>query len=279
MNREPLEPVTDAQVRAFREDGAICLRRALDSEWIEALRAAVEADIAAPGPMVRLNTPAGNPGRFFVDFQLWQRHAACRAAALDSPLPAIAATLLGSQTVSWYHDHLLVKEPGTQERTPWHHDFPYYPLQSEGELDGVASFWLPLDPVPRDTAVEYVRGSHRWGKRYAPKFFRKDAAFDTAAAPVEEVPDIDAQRGRYQLLGWDMMPGDVIAFTGLTLHGAPGNRSLERRRRAWALRYLGDRVRWSERPGTVSPPIEGHGLRDGDAIGGPLFPRAWPPAS
>lgn len=277
MNHAPLEPVGDAQVRAFREDGATCLRRVLDAGWIEALRAAVDADIAAPGPMVRVNTPAGNPGRFFVDFQLWQRHEACRGVALDSPLPAIAAQLLGCERVNWYHDHLLVKEPGTQERTPWHHDFPYYPLSSARELDGVASFWIPLDPVARDTAVEYVRGSHRWGKRYAPKFFRKDAAFD-AGAEADEVPDIDAARDRYEFLGWDLEPGDVIAFTGLVLHGAPGNGSLQRRRRAWAARYLGDWVRWSERPGTVSPPITGHGLADGDAIGGALFPQAWPRA-
>lgn len=278
MNREPLVPVGDAEVRAFREDGAVCLRRVLDADWIDGLRAAIEADIASPGPMVRLNTPAGNPGRFFVDFQLWQRHAACRAAALESPLPGIAARLLGCERVNWYHDHLLVKEPGTQERTPWHHDFPYYPLSSSGELDGVASFWIPLDAVARDTAVEYVRGSHRWGKRFAPKFFRKDAAFDSAAMASDEVPDIDANRERYDLLGWDLEPGDMVAFTGLVLHGAPGNGSLSRRRRAWAVRYLGDMVRWSDRPGTVSPPIEGHGLRDGDPVGGALFPQVWPRA-
>lgn len=276
MNRDPLEAVTEASVRAFREDGAACLRRVLDMDWIEALRAAVDADIAAPGPMVRINTPAGNPGRFFVDFQLWLRHDACRRIVFDSPLPAVAARLLGSRRVNWYHDHLLVKEPGTLERTPWHHDFPYYPLATTGPGDGVASFWIPLDPVARETSVEFVRGSHRWGKRFAPRFFRKDTAFDAGEAAVEAPPDIDAERERHDLLGWDLAPGDVIAFTALTLHGAPGNVSLARRRRAWAARYLGDTVRWCERPGTVSPPIQGHGLRHGDPIGGPLFPAVWP---
>lgn len=268
--------IRQADIEAFREDGAICLRGVLDLPAIEALRQAVDADMAAPGPMVRINTPDGNPGRFFVDFQLWRRHDACRRVALDSPLPGIAAALLGCARVNWYHDHLLVKEPETLERTPWHHDFPYYPLQSSGPLDGVASFWIPLDPVARETAVEYVRGSHRWGKRFAPTFFRKDAAFDAGQPDVESPPDIDAERERHDLLGWDMQPGDVIAFTGLVLHGAPGNASLGRRRRAWAARYLGDTVRWSDRPGTVSPAIEGHGLSDGDPIGGPLFPQVWP---
>ena len=272
MISEPLRQVADDEVARYREDGAACLRGVFDLEWIEALRRAVDDDIAAPGPMVRINTPAGNPGRFFVDFQLWQRRPECRAFVFDSPAPALAARLLGADMVHWYHDHLLVKEPGTIEPTPWHHDLPYYPIDGED----MVSMWLPLDPIARDTCVEYVRGSHRWGKRFAPKFFRKDAAFDANEPALEPVPDISGDRDRYELLGWEMEPGDVIAFHGLTLHGAPGNASLQRRRRAWATRWFGPGVRYAERGGTVSPPITGHGLHHGDPFGGPLFPQVWP---
>jgi ectoine hydroxylase-related dioxygenase (phytanoyl-CoA dioxygenase family) len=263
---------TDEEVARYRADGALCLRGAFDRDWIERLREAVDADMAGPGPMVRRNTPAGAPGLFFVDFQLWQRHPAARDFVHESPARLIAQRLMGSSEVVYYHDHLLVKEPGTQERTPWHHDQPYYPIDGEQ----IVSLWLPLDPVARDTCVEYVRGSHRWGKRFAPKFFRKDAAFDANEAALDPVPDISAERDRYELLGWDMEPGDVIAFHGLTLHGAPGNASLQRRRRAWATRWFGPGVRYAERGGTVSPPITGHGLRHGDRFGGPLFPQVWP---
>ena len=31
-----------------------------------------------------------------------------------------------SQTVQLFHDHVLVKEPGTSKDTPWHSDGPYY---------------------------------------------------------------------------------------------------------------------------------------------------------
>jgi ectoine hydroxylase-related dioxygenase (phytanoyl-CoA dioxygenase family) len=265
-------PITEAEVSRYREDGAICLRGAFGPQWIERLRAAIDADMAAPGPMVRINTPKDNPGLFFVDFQLWQRHPACRAFVFDSPAPQIAARLMGSATVNWYHDHLLVKEPGTLEPTPWHHDQPYYPIEGAD----LVSLWLPLDPVARDTCVEYIRGSHRWGRWFRPKFFRKEAEFVAQDPRFEELPDFDAERGRHEFLSWYMEPGDVIAFHAMTVHGAPGNRSLSTRRRAWATRWLGDDARYADRIGTVSPPITGHGLKAGDAFGGPLFPRAWP---
>ena len=70
----------------------------------------------------------------------------------------------------------------------------------------------------------------------------------------EPMPDIDAERDRHVFLSWDMAPGDVIAFHARTVHGAPGNAQADRRRRAYATRWLGADARYAERPGTVSPP-------------------------
>src|SRR5882724_2422732 len=187
--------LTVADIAAFRRDGVVCLRGAFDESWIQALRRAVDRDIEAPGPLARLNTPAGGPGRFFVDFQLWQRWPECRDFAFDSPAVAIAAAMMGSNSVCYYHDHLLVKEPETAERTPWHHDQPYYPIDGEQ----ICSIWLPLDPVGRETAVEYVKGSHRWGRWFAPRFFRPGAALAVEDPRFEPVPDIDSDRDAYEL--------------------------------------------------------------------------------
>ena len=30
---------------------------------------------------------------------------------------------------------------------------------------------MPLDPVPQDRAVEFIRGSHRWGRWFTPTRF------------------------------------------------------------------------------------------------------------
>ena len=44
---------------------------------------------------------------------------------------------------TFYHEHVLVKEPGTAASTPWHHDQSYYPVDGQD----VCSLWIPVDPV------------------------------------------------------------------------------------------------------------------------------------
>ena len=148
-----------------------------------------------------------------------------------------------------------MKEPRTESRTPWHHDLPYYCI------DGTqcVSFWTALDPVPRAVSLELVAGSHRWGKSFMPKKFigvdyqREGEALDT-------MPDIDGHRDEFEIVSFDVAPGDAIAFHFLTVHGAPGNVSASARRRAFVHRWVGDDVRFKVRPGEVSPPFpEVHG--------------------
>ncbi|MBT4906573.1 MAG: phytanoyl-CoA dioxygenase [Rhodospirillaceae bacterium] len=272
LHSEPLREITEEEVFAFNRDGAIRLAGMFDEEWIALLADAVERDKAEPGPMVRYNTPEGAAGEFFVDFQLWQRWDGARQFVTDSPAPAIAARMLGTETVNFYHDHLIVKEPGTAERTPWHQDQPYYPI--DGKMIG--SIWLPLDPVSRDVCVEYVAGSHRWDRWFAPRYFDEASTALVEDDRFEAVPDIDNQRGTTELLAWDLDIGDCIFFHSLSLHGAPGNVANDRRRRGYATRWLGEDTRFAERPGRISPPIEGHGLAVGDPMDCELFPRVWP---
>ena len=62
---------------------------------------------------------------------------------------------------------MLTKDPGTIVETPWHHDQSYYPVDGED----LVSLWIPVDPVPRETSISFVEGSHRWGKWYVPRMF------------------------------------------------------------------------------------------------------------
>ncbi|MDP6873642.1 MAG: phytanoyl-CoA dioxygenase family protein [Alphaproteobacteria bacterium] len=275
LHGEPLRPITDDEVAAYERDGAVLLRGLFDLEWIELLREAVEADKKTPGRMVRHNTPPGGSGEFFVDFQLWQRWEGAKRFALEGPGGAIAARMMGAKSVNYYHDHLLVKEPGTQERTPWHHDQPYYPV--EGWM--VGSIWLPLDPVPEEICVDFIPGSHKWNRWFAPQFFKSgNPELQVQDPRFESIPDFEAQRGQYELLSWQLEPGDCIFFHGLVVHGASGNPSPQGRRRAYATRWLGEDARYAARAGQISPPLEGHGLQPGDAMDCEMFPRVWPRA-
>jgi len=77
--------------------------------------------------------------------------------------------------------------------------------------------------------------------------------------------------GKYETLGWDMKPGDVIAFHFKALHGAPGN-PLTSLRRAVAFRFTGDDATISKkRPWVVSPPKYG-GKQHGEILDSDEFP-------
>ncbi len=271
MSAEVLATVTEADVGAYQRDGAVCLRGVFDRVWVDRVAAGVEKNLAEPGPYAKFYTPQGNPGFFFGDYCNWSRIPEFRAFVLHSPAAAIAGRLMRSRKVNVFHDHLLVKEPGTTERTPWHHDQPYYCVDGRQ----VCSIWMPLDPVPRETCVEYVAGSHRWGRWFMPRRFVDHQDYDYQPDAYESVPDIDARREAYTILGWDLEPGDCIVFHALTLHGAPGNTSLDRRRRALSTRWLGDDAVFAERPGVTSPPFPGRGLKPGDPMDCDTFPVVW----
>lgn len=55
-------------IRQFQEEGAIVLRSVLNDDWVEALRAAAEANMRSPGPLCDEHAAAqGTGGRFHDD--------------------------------------------------------------------------------------------------------------------------------------------------------------------------------------------------------------------
>ena len=255
-------------VEAFRRDGAAKLESVFDASWIERLRAGVDRNIAEPGPYAKHYTPDGKAGFFFGDYCNWQRIPEYGAFLAESPAADLAGQLMGSETVVLFHEHVLVKEPKTEEPTPWHHDQPYYCV--EGTM--TCSLWVPLDPVGRDTCVEFIAGSHLWGKRFMPAKFKADQEYERRDGDLEPVPDIEPLRETQTILGWDMEPGDAIAFSFLTLHGAPGNTASGHRRRAFAARYVGSDVVFVRRDGEVSPQFPEVTLEHGAPLRGDTFP-------
>ncbi|MEM7290300.1 MAG: phytanoyl-CoA dioxygenase family protein, partial [Pseudomonadota bacterium] len=88
-------------------------------------------------------------------------------------------------------------------------------------------------------------------------------------------PDFVNSREKYDIVGWDMEPGDVLLFGPTVSHGSAGNASNSNDRRALAFRYCGEDVRYAPRHATM-PLLWDHGLEPGDALSGNLFPQVWP---
>jgi ectoine hydroxylase-related dioxygenase (phytanoyl-CoA dioxygenase family) len=259
--------ISQQLIDSFREDGAVLLPGVF-RDWVETLRRGIERNLTEPGPHQRIYTPQGGSGRFVGDYCNWARIPEYRDFVFESPAAETARQLMGSRTARFFHEHILVKEPETREPTPWHHDQPYYCVDGAQNV----SLWIPLDRVPRDVCVEFVAGSHRWGRWFRPRKFT-GIAYDHKADRLEDMPDISAHRADYRLLSWDVEPGDAIAFHFLTVHGAPGNLS-SNRRRAFAARWLGDDAIYAVRHGETSPPFPGldQRLKPGDALAADEFP-------
>ena len=176
---EPM--VTDEVVAAFARDGVVCLRSVLDPGQVTAAAEAIEAVLAAPGPLTQVASAADDPGAFTEDFCRWQEIPQIGQLARYSQVPALAAALMATPQVRFYHDHILVKEGRTRQRTPWHQDQPYYNVDGRGlslTVHGAPGFGYPTRR--RILSLRYLSA----GARHAPRPWRTSPPFDLGELPA-----------------------------------------------------------------------------------------------
>lgn len=255
--------VTQDDIDTYQRDGVVVVR-GLFADHLDALEAGIAENMANPGPHAAENLHAHEQGRFFDDYCNWQRIDPFRHVIEQSAAGQVAADLMQSNVAQVFHDHVLVKEPGTSKPTPWHQDSPYYFVEGQQTV----SFWSPLDPVDAAT-LRCVAGSHKWAKPVVPKRWLADTDFYADSDAYIPVPDPDAEG--MDVREWSLAPGDAVAFHFAVLHGARGNET-DRRRRAFSLRMVGDDARYVTRPGPTSPPFPGHGMQDGQRLRDDWFP-------
>lgn len=264
MTDHPL--VNQEQVDAYQRDGVVLIK-GLFADYVDVLREGVETNMAEPSQYAAENLNAGEGGRFFDDYCNWDRIPEFEDVVRNSPAGAVAAALMKSKTVQMFHDHVLVKEPGTAKPTPWHSDGPYYFVEGQQTV----SFWSPLDPV-KGASLRCVAGSHLWEKPVLPTRWLSQEDFYAGEDIYMPVPDPDAEG--MDVREWEMEPGDAVAFNYNVLHGARGNNEALRRR-AFSLRLLGDDAVYVERAGPTSPPFPGHGMEAGQRLRTDWFPMIY----
>lgn len=235
-------PLGDDRIAAFERDGAVHLPAVLDDTLTARLRDAADG---------LLSEESGGKGKtsYFDRVNLWEKYPGFRDACMNSPVPRIAAELLHAGKVNLLYDQLFVMDAGSGVRTPWHNDLPYWPLTGADVL----TVWLALDPIIHENgALEFIRGSHKWGHRYRP-FDTDDGghvtnSFHADGVDFDELPDFEDERDRHHIMRWDMRPGDAVVFHALTVHGAAGHFRPDMPRRGFAIRFTGDDIRYRTGP-------------------------------
>lgn len=304
MLAAPLREITEEEIAAFHRDGAVLIKGVLSDEWVDLAAAGLDAAIANPDVM----SADLAHGTLRVDQFPAAKSPELRRLVDESPIGEIVGRALESP-VTFYMDQLFHKPPGLIPPTPWHQDTCYYNLDGHDLIRA----WVSPDEVARNVSIEVVRGSHLWNTTYAPLAGR-DASIDddardqfqsaTADAPVlgpetykdwsyfsgvrdqslPAVPDINANRDSFEIIGWHYEPGDVLLFHGHILHSALGDVTTERTRRSHASLWAGRDVHYLHRAGQIIPdPI---GLYDHDPKSGQslmdfpdVFPIAWAPSN
>ena len=254
-------------IEEYFDYGVVMIRNVITPYWLKKLAIGIEKNFKNPSKYKCVYEKKGEKEIFFDDYCNWQKIREYKDFFFHSNIARLASRLMDSKTVNLFHEHILIKEPGSRKKTPWHQDQPYYCVDGKNNC----SLWIPLDNISKNICPEFIRSSHKWNKKYLPTKFIGEP-YKHEDDDFEIIPDIDNNRNKYDIISWSLSPGDLIAFNFSTIHGAPGNSSFNRRR-AFSARFTGDDATFAKRKGETSPPFPEVKLKHGDKLNSPFFPQ------
>lgn len=262
--------ISEALRKKYNLEGVIKLSGAFDPEWIDFLRNATEENMNNPSELAEEYADNEKSTRFFGDQFIWTRNDDFKKFVFESEAAKIAATLMNATKINMFFDHLLVKEPGSIEPTPWHQDGPYWKIKGQQ----ICSIWFAMDNVNEENGgVCYVKGSHH-GQSYRPESFSGGGHDHYNETDLPFMPNIDDTFSGDEIICYDLKPGDCLIHHANIIHGAKGNKTSKVRRRGYATRWTGDDVVWDPRVATADIPFD-PGLAPGEKLDCELFPVIW----
>lgn len=255
--------LTPAQCAAFERDGFVGPIDVLDAACVERVRSAV-AEVIAELPRLEPQlyeveqAYRDRPDEVVCHFLGgWRVHAVLRELVFLPACTEPCATLLGVDSLRFWHDQVFAKPPHHPGVVPWHQDFAYWTRTAP-----VSHITLNLmldDADPANGCLQFVPGSHRWG--LLPKL-----PFD---APLDAILPHLPPGATFAPVAVPVRAGQATIHHSHTLHGSDANRS-PRWRRAVALNYMGAHVRVAD---GRAPLLRGTApLATGALVDGPDFP-------
>lgn len=279
--------ITEAQIAQYQRDGAVLLKGVIDAEHLKLLEQGVDEIHAEPGRRSSTVRSPEGAGETLVETFPSDRSPALRQLRETGLIAEIAGRVMQTPSAQLVFEQIFYKTAGRIVPTPWHQDTPF--LRVRG-MD-MCRVWLTCDHSPGDITVQMVRGSHRWNVVYSTHSEqerpvvkaeeRADYNMDNLGDPnLPLAPDVARYRDSFDILKFDVEPGDALVFQGNMLHGAEGKDYWDRPRRAFATMWGGPQLRYHEPRGKAFPPpgdLRAHPVPDGAPIGEheEVFPVGW----
>lgn len=279
--------ISEAQIAQYQRDGAVLLKGILSADHLRLLEEGVDQAYADPGKRSSIVRSPEGEGETLVETSPSHRSPALRSLMQGGLMAEIAARVMQQPSAQLIFEQIFYKTAGRILPTPWHQDTPF--LRVRG-FD-MCRVWLTCDPSPADITVQMVRGSHRWNVVYSTQTeatemvvqaeARTEYTMDNLGDPnLPLAPDVARYRDSFDILSFDVEPGDALVFQGNMLHGAFGRDHHDTPRRAFATMWGGPEVRYFEPKGKAFPPpgdLRAHPVPNGARIGDheQVFPVGW----
>ena len=183
----------------YQNYGVTVLRNIISIKWIKKLQIGVIKNFKNPSKYKCVYEKNIEKELFYDDYCNWQRIDEYKQFFFNSGIAKIASRLMKSKKVNIFHEHVLIKEPESKNRTPWHQDQSYYCVNGKDNC----SLWIPLDPVEKSICPEFIQGSQKLNKQFLPtKFFGEN--YKLHDQEFEKIPDIEINKKEYDIISWNL---------------------------------------------------------------------------
>ena len=253
-------PITEDQIRFYRDNGYVRLDNVLTMEDVDVLRRALTQAVEDKNKFNLNLGPRSDEGYTKVFLQmvnLWERYPVIEDYIHNVKVAEIARKLTGASFVRLWHDQALIKYPKDSKPTAWHQDTVYWPMNEPGGL----SCWMALDDVTVERGcMWFIPGSHKLGP--LPPVDLGNVSTDSPEAVLPK------SFAGVKPVAVELKPGSCTFHNGLTFHYA-GPNVTDVPRRAMVTIFMPGGTTYKKHPHLIG---DRSGLIPGEEYHGPLFP-------
>lgn len=261
MFRDNRMELSKEQIAYYQENGFVQVDNVLNSHEVTVLRGFIN-EVMNNKSQSSVQTSEKGAAYYKVLNQrvnTWRDHGGIAKFVLSERLAGLASQLIGNKGIRLFHDHALLKMPHDSKETPWHQDFPYWPMEEAGAL----SIWLTLDDVNEENGcMKFLPKTHKLKDLKAVDLVDGHDIFKDAKGSGKVLDKSKA-------ITVPLKAGSCTFHNGLTFHAAYSNQT-NKPRRVLAIIFMPDGTVFNGKPHVTVDNVE---LQKGDLLAGGMFPR------